>query len=157
MEAFWARGHREITVFVPQWRQKRDRLTKGTVQYHNTNIINLYIYISQPLATYLLNLACALSFLDQHFLNQLENLRLLSFTPSREVCGQRIASHDDRCARPPPRRPSRCLSQGASGSKQHGCTGLTDGWLRGSKGFTFVSKLFDKIVEVAEVETRGCH
>ncbi|KAJ3596777.1 hypothetical protein NHX12_003178 [Muraenolepis orangiensis] len=33
---------------------------------------------------------------EQHFLNQLENLRLLSFTPSREVCGQRIASHDDR-------------------------------------------------------------
>ncbi|CAL8357454.1 unnamed protein product [Lota lota] len=61
VEAFWSRGHREITVFVPQWRQKRDRLT-----------------------------------IEQHFLNQLENLRLLSFTPSREVCGQRIASHDDR-------------------------------------------------------------
>ncbi|XP_030222078.1 NEDD4-binding protein 1 [Gadus morhua] len=61
VEAFWRRGHREITVFVPQWRQKRDRLT-----------------------------------IEQHFLNQLENLRLLSFTPSREVCGRRIASHDDR-------------------------------------------------------------
>lgn len=24
VEAFWRRGHREITVFVPQWRQKRD-------------------------------------------------------------------------------------------------------------------------------------
>lgn len=33
---------------------------------------------------------------EQHFLNQLEDLRLLSFTPSREVCGQRISSHDDR-------------------------------------------------------------
>nr|XP_057932267.1 NEDD4-binding protein 1 isoform X2 [Doryrhamphus excisus] len=61
VETFWRRGHREITVFVPQWRQKRDPLTT-----------------------------------EQHFLNQLEDLRLLSFTPSREVCGQRIASHDDR-------------------------------------------------------------
>ncbi|KAL0968186.1 hypothetical protein UPYG_G00263490 [Umbra pygmaea] len=61
VEAFWRRGHREITVFVPQWRQKRDRFTT-----------------------------------EQHYLNQLEDLRLLSFTPSREVCGQRISSHDDR-------------------------------------------------------------
>ncbi|XP_061892183.1 NEDD4-binding protein 1 isoform X1 [Entelurus aequoreus] len=61
VETFWRRGHREITVFVPQWRQKRDQNTT-----------------------------------EQHFLNQLEDLRLLSFTPSREVCGQRIASHDDR-------------------------------------------------------------
>ncbi|KAL2094128.1 hypothetical protein ACEWY4_011440 [Coilia grayii] len=61
VEHFWRRGHREITVFVPQWRQKRD-----------------------PNIT------------EQHFLSQLEDLRLLSFTPSREVCGQRIASHDDR-------------------------------------------------------------
>ncbi|KAM4553368.1 NEDD4-binding protein 1 isoform 1-T1 [Fundulus diaphanus] len=61
VETFWRRGHREITVFVPQWRQKRDRLAT-----------------------------------EQHFLNQLEDLRLLSFTPSREVCGQRISSHDDR-------------------------------------------------------------
>lgn len=61
VEAFWRRGHREITVFVPQWRQKKD-----------------------PNIT------------EQHFLNQLENLRLLSFTPSREVCGHRISSHDDR-------------------------------------------------------------
>ncbi|XP_056273049.1 NEDD4-binding protein 1 [Pseudoliparis swirei] len=61
VETFWRRGHREITVFVPQWRQKRDRFTT-----------------------------------EQHFLNQLEDLRLLSFTPSREVCGQRICSHDDR-------------------------------------------------------------
>ncbi|KAJ8271928.1 hypothetical protein COCON_G00107870 [Conger conger] len=61
VETFWKRGHREITVFVPQWRQKRD-----------------------PSVT------------EQHFLGQLEDLRLLSFTPSREVCGQRICSHDDR-------------------------------------------------------------
>ncbi|KAK6318317.1 hypothetical protein J4Q44_G00116080 [Coregonus suidteri] len=61
VEAFWIRGHREITVFVPQWRQKRDRYTT-----------------------------------EQHYLNQLEDLRLLSFTPSREVCGKRISSHDDR-------------------------------------------------------------
>uniref|UniRef100_A0A4W4G2R9 NEDD4-binding protein 1 n=1 Tax=Electrophorus electricus TaxID=8005 RepID=A0A4W4G2R9_ELEEL len=50
----------QITVFVPQWRQKRDP--------------NITAY----------------------FLNQLVDLRLLSFTPSREVCGQRISSHDDR-------------------------------------------------------------
>ncbi|KAJ8398611.1 hypothetical protein AAFF_G00421390 [Aldrovandia affinis] len=61
VETFWKRGHREITVFVPQWRQKRD-----------------------PNVT------------EQHFLSQLEDLRLLSFTPSREVCGLRISSHDDR-------------------------------------------------------------
>ncbi|KAF7657356.1 hypothetical protein LDENG_00028330 [Lucifuga dentata] len=61
VETFWRQGHREITVFVPQWRQKRDRLST-----------------------------------EQHFLNQLEDLRLLSFTPSREVCGQRISAHDDR-------------------------------------------------------------
>ncbi|XP_007249246.3 NEDD4-binding protein 1 [Astyanax mexicanus] len=61
VEAFWQRGHREITVFVPQWRQKKD-----------------------PTVT------------EPHFLNQLEDLRLLSFTPSREVCGKRISSHDDR-------------------------------------------------------------
>ncbi|XP_028305634.1 NEDD4-binding protein 1 isoform X2 [Gouania willdenowi] len=61
VETFWKRGHREITVFVPQWRQKKDRVTT-----------------------------------ERHFLEQLENLGLLSFTPSREVCGQRISSHDDR-------------------------------------------------------------
>ncbi|MBN3311032.1 N4BP1 protein, partial [Amia calva] len=61
VESFWKRGHREITVFVPQWRLKRDPLTT-----------------------------------EQHFLRQLEELRLLSFTPAREVCGKRIASHDDR-------------------------------------------------------------
>ncbi|XP_072551800.1 NEDD4-binding protein 1 isoform X2 [Salminus brasiliensis] len=61
VEFFWRKGHREITVFVPQWRQKKD-----------------------PNVT------------EQHFLYQLEELRLLSFTPSREVCGQRISSHDDR-------------------------------------------------------------
>ncbi|KAL4657071.1 NEDD4-binding protein 1 [Arapaima gigas] len=61
VEAFWKMGHREITVFVPQWRQKKDP-----------------------------------SITEQHFLSQLEDLRLLSFTPSREVCGQRICSHDDR-------------------------------------------------------------
>ncbi|XP_069757751.1 NEDD4-binding protein 1 isoform X2 [Narcine bancroftii] len=61
VEFFWNRGHREITVFVPQWRTKRDdRIT------------------------------------EQHFLNELEGLGVLSFTPARTVCGTRIASHDDR-------------------------------------------------------------
>ncbi|KAG7244859.1 hypothetical protein INR49_029373 [Caranx melampygus] len=32
VETFWRRGHREITVFVPQWRQKRDRLTTVTIR-----------------------------------------------------------------------------------------------------------------------------
>ncbi|XP_072374308.1 NEDD4-binding protein 1-like [Scyliorhinus torazame] len=61
VECFWNRGHRKITVFVPQWRTKRD--AKIT---------------------------------EQHFLTELEDLGVLSFTPARTVCGVRIASHDDR-------------------------------------------------------------
>ncbi|XP_078400447.1 NEDD4-binding protein 1 [Cetorhinus maximus] len=61
VEYFWNRGHRKITVFVPQWRTKRD--AKIT---------------------------------EQHFLTELEDLGVLSFTPARTVCGVRIASHDDR-------------------------------------------------------------
>ncbi|XP_017564845.1 NEDD4-binding protein 1 isoform X1 [Pygocentrus nattereri] len=61
VEYFWNRGHREITVLVPQWRQKKDPKIK-----------------------------------EQQFLTQLQDLRLLSFTPSREVMGQRINSYDDR-------------------------------------------------------------
>ncbi|KAL6466784.1 hypothetical protein MHYP_G00245880 [Metynnis hypsauchen] len=61
VEYFWSRGHREITVLVPHWRQKKDPKIK-----------------------------------EQHFLTQLQDLRLLSFTPSREVMGQRINSYDDR-------------------------------------------------------------
>lgn len=61
VEYFWRKGHRNITVFVPQWRTKRD-----------------------PNIT------------EQHFLQQLQELGILSFTPSRTVLGSRIASHDDR-------------------------------------------------------------
>ncbi|XP_066440138.1 NEDD4-binding protein 1 isoform X1 [Eleutherodactylus coqui] len=61
VEYFWKLGHRKITVFVPQWRTKRD-----------------------PNIT------------EQHFLQQLEELGILSFTPSRTVLGSRIAAHDDR-------------------------------------------------------------
>ncbi|XP_053304913.1 NEDD4-binding protein 1 [Spea bombifrons] len=61
VEYFWKRGHRDITVFVPQWRTKRD-----------------------PNIT------------EQHFLQQLQDLGILSFTPARTVLGTRIASHDDR-------------------------------------------------------------
>lgn len=61
VEYFWKKGHRKITVFVPQWRTKQD-----------------------PNIT------------EQHFLQQLEELGILSFTPSRTVLGSRIASHDDR-------------------------------------------------------------
>ncbi|CAH2323917.1 NEDD4-binding 1 [Pelobates cultripes] len=61
VEYFWKKGHRNITVFVPQWRTKRD-----------------------PNIT------------EQHFLQQLQELGILSFTPSRTVLGSRIASHDDR-------------------------------------------------------------
>ena len=35
-------------------------------------------------------------FTDQHLLTDLERDGLLSFTPSRQVCGKRIVSHDDR-------------------------------------------------------------
>ncbi|XP_056621471.1 NEDD4-binding protein 1 isoform X2 [Triplophysa dalaica] len=58
---FWGRGHRKITVFVPQWRQKKDPKIK-----------------------------------EQHYLTDLQDLGLLSFTPSREVEGKRINSYDDR-------------------------------------------------------------
>ncbi|KAK1161847.1 NEDD4-binding protein 1-like isoform X1 [Acipenser oxyrinchus oxyrinchus] len=61
VEFFWKYGHRHITVFVPQWRQRYD-----------------------PLIT------------EKHFLEELEELGILSYTPARMFCGQRIASHDDR-------------------------------------------------------------
>ncbi|XP_077128617.1 NEDD4-binding protein 1-like isoform X3 [Ranitomeya variabilis] len=61
VEYFWNKGHRNITVFVPHWRTKRD-----------------------PNIT------------EQHFLQQLEELGILSFTPSRTVLGSQICSHDDR-------------------------------------------------------------
>ncbi|XP_007945119.1 NEDD4-binding protein 1 [Orycteropus afer afer] len=61
VEYFWKLGNRNITVFVPQWRTRRD-----------------------PNVT------------EQHFLNQLQELGILSLTPARMVFGERIASHDDR-------------------------------------------------------------
>ncbi|KAG8577666.1 hypothetical protein GDO81_010253 [Engystomops pustulosus] len=61
IQYFWDRGHRNITVFVPQWRMKKDSNTK-----------------------------------EQHFLTELNDLGLLSFTPSRTVEGKRITSYDDR-------------------------------------------------------------
>lgn len=61
VQQFWGRGHRKITVFVPQWRQKKDQKIK-----------------------------------EHHYLNELQDLGLLSFTPSREVEGRRINSYDDR-------------------------------------------------------------
>ncbi|XP_005998415.1 NEDD4-binding protein 1 [Latimeria chalumnae] len=61
VEYFWNCGHRNITVFVPQWRAKSDPAHK-----------------------------------EQQFLTELNELGVLSFTPSRTVCGTRIASHDDR-------------------------------------------------------------
>ncbi|KAM4809018.1 protein KHNYN-like [Rhinophrynus dorsalis] len=61
VQYFWDRGHREITVFVPQWRMKKDSKVK-----------------------------------EQHFLTELNDLGLLSFTPSRTIEGKRITSYDDR-------------------------------------------------------------
>lgn len=61
VEYFWKRGHRNITVFVPQWRTRRNPNTT-----------------------------------EQHFLQQLQDLGILSLTPARMVLGSRIASHDDR-------------------------------------------------------------
>ncbi|CAN9509560.1 unnamed protein product [Ophioblennius macclurei] len=61
VQHFWDRGHREISVLLPQWRQKSDPRIK-----------------------------------EQHYLTELQNLGLLSYTPSREVQGKRIASYDDR-------------------------------------------------------------
>uniref|UniRef100_H3B500 NEDD4-binding protein 1 n=1 Tax=Latimeria chalumnae TaxID=7897 RepID=H3B500_LATCH len=64
VEYFWNCGHRNITVFVPQWRAKSDPAHKDLT--------------------------------EQQFLTELNELGVLSFTPSRTVCGTRIASHDDR-------------------------------------------------------------
>ncbi|XP_038597468.1 protein KHNYN-like [Tachyglossus aculeatus] len=61
VQYFWDRGHREITVFVPQWRLKRDPRVK-----------------------------------EGHFLTILQDLRLLSVTPSHVVDGKRITPYDDR-------------------------------------------------------------
>uniref|UniRef100_A0A4W5N551 KH and NYN domain containing n=1 Tax=Hucho hucho TaxID=62062 RepID=A0A4W5N551_9TELE len=61
VQHFWNRGHRRISTFLPQWRQKRDPQVK-----------------------------------EQHYLTELQNLGLLSYTPSREVQGKRINSYDDR-------------------------------------------------------------
>ncbi|KAM3938494.1 protein KHNYN-like isoform 1-T2 [Leptodactylus fuscus] len=61
VQYFWDRGHRNITVFVPQWRMKKDSKAK-----------------------------------EQHFLTELNDLGLLSFTPSRTIEGKRITSYDDR-------------------------------------------------------------
>uniref|UniRef100_UPI00358F3494 NEDD4-binding protein 1-like n=1 Tax=Myxine glutinosa TaxID=7769 RepID=UPI00358F3494 len=58
---FWDRGHRKITVFVPQHRS------------HHTSTIK-----------------------ESHFLEQLEELGIVSCTPSRMVEGRRISAHDDR-------------------------------------------------------------
>ncbi|XP_076018544.1 protein KHNYN [Genypterus blacodes] len=61
VQHFWDRGHRRITTFLPQWRQKSDTRIK-----------------------------------EQHYLADLQQLGLLSYTPSREVQGKRISSYDDR-------------------------------------------------------------
>ncbi|OCU01539.1 protein KHNYN [Xenopus laevis] len=61
VQYFWDRGHRGITVFVPQWRMKKDSKVK-----------------------------------EQHFLTELNDLGLLSFTPSRTIEGKRVTSYDDR-------------------------------------------------------------
>ncbi|KAK0139367.1 NEDD4-binding protein 1 [Merluccius polli] len=61
VQHFWNRGHRQISTFLPQWRQKRDPKIK-----------------------------------EQHYLTKLQDLGLLSYTPSREVLGKRINSYDDR-------------------------------------------------------------
>ncbi|XP_051996598.1 NEDD4-binding protein 1 [Xyrauchen texanus] len=61
VQHFWGKGHRKITVFVPQWRQKK---------HHNIK--------------------------EKQYLTELQDLGLLSFTPSREVEGKRINSYDDR-------------------------------------------------------------
>ncbi|XP_043913850.1 protein KHNYN-like [Protopterus annectens] len=61
VEYFWNRGHRNVTVFVPSYRKKKDDKIK-----------------------------------EQELLQQLTELGLLSFTPSRTVQGKTIASYDDR-------------------------------------------------------------
>ncbi|KAG8455536.1 hypothetical protein GDO86_001652 [Hymenochirus boettgeri] len=61
VQYFWDQGHRSITVFVPQWRMRKDSKVK-----------------------------------EQHFLTELNDIGLLSFTPSRTIEGKRVTSYDDR-------------------------------------------------------------
>uniref|UniRef100_A0A8C3RZC1 RNase NYN domain-containing protein n=1 Tax=Chelydra serpentina TaxID=8475 RepID=A0A8C3RZC1_CHESE len=61
VQYFWDRGHREVTVFMPQWRMEKVARVE-----------------------------------ERHFLTQLQDLSLLSLTPSRQVAGKRITSYDDR-------------------------------------------------------------
>uniref|UniRef100_H3AC12 Uncharacterized protein n=1 Tax=Latimeria chalumnae TaxID=7897 RepID=H3AC12_LATCH len=64
VQYFWDRGHREVTVFVPNWRLKKDTKTKGGAS-------------------------------EQHFLENLKKVGILSVTPSRFFEGRCIAAHDD--------------------------------------------------------------
>ncbi|XP_039524877.1 protein KHNYN-like isoform X1 [Pimephales promelas] len=68
VQHFWARGHREITVFIPQWRQKNNSKNK----------------------------VCSVFPVEKHYLTDLHDLGFVKYTPSREVEGKRINSYDDR-------------------------------------------------------------
>lgn len=62
---FKSNGMEDITVFVPSWRKEIPR-SDG----------------SNPIT-------------DQHILTELEQKKIVSFTPSRTVAGRRVACHDD--------------------------------------------------------------
>lgn len=58
VEAFWRRGHREITVFVPQWRQKRDPNITGKTSLSRSVLHlqgNICIYVYMPFFVLLQN------------------------------------------------------------------------------------------------------
>ena len=80
---FKARGHKEITVFVPKWRKESSKPESPTTG-------ELFLLLT---GQQVINDA---HFSDQHILIELEREGLLSFTPSRQVLGKRIVSHDDR-------------------------------------------------------------
>lgn len=79
VETFWKRGHREITVFVPQWRQKRDRFTTGTyTQVHMGRLCVRCSAFSIHWQSRLHSLLCS-SYLMQHFQFSLSRNKMKAF------------------------------------------------------------------------------
>lgn len=90
VQYFWDRGHRDITVFVPQWRFSKDAKVRGEF------VPGLLCPGRGPASTVRITVLCPSVSLEGHFLQKLYSLSLLSLTPSRVMDGKRISSYDDR-------------------------------------------------------------
>ena len=89
VQYFWDRGHRDIPVFVPQWRFSKDSKVRGE--------LGLVSCLGMgPEFTLGITPLCVSVSLEGHFLHKLYSLSLLSLTPSRVLDGKRISSYDDR-------------------------------------------------------------